>query len=208
MSESRLHNASRQQLCDLINDRLKEGIIASFEEICCMIYELKTRCKFNHELIGHPMFRFYAEVRNNRLTGAMVYAFGGNKRKLAHFEGRPKELQNELASGKLVTVIGISKGDIVEKKLAIVDMAPAELARAFPVGKSPATIGEQRTALEAELASKPKIHVRQQPVARADGEKQTFSLGTQTVPLNVILGALREIGLEVRGLSKLAKETV
>ena len=207
MTTSRLHNASRQQLCDLINDLLKEGIIASFEEICSMIFELKTRCKFNHELIGHSMFRFYAEVRNGRLTGAMVYALGGNKRMLSHMEGRPKDFQNELAGGKLVTIVTTSKSEIVERDKAVIDMTYSELARAFPAGKSPATIGEQRSALEAELASKPKAHVPQQPVARADGEKQTFSLGGQTVPLNVILGALREIGLEVRGLSKLVKET-
>lgn len=207
MSSGRLHNMSREQLIAFVDER-KGTIIASFEDICEAIYELKTRCKFNHSLIGTELFRFYAQVRNGRLTGAMVYALGGNKRMLSHMEGRPKELQNELAAGRLLTIAVEIKGEIVERDKAIIDMRYAELARVFPINKSPATIGEQRAALEAELASKPKTHVRQQPVARADGEKQTFSLGTQTVPLNVILGALREIGLEVRGLSKLAKETV
>ena len=99
------------------------------------------------------------------------------------------------------------RGEIVEKRTDWKKMSSAAFKRMFPIGGPVRPVHEQRAILEAELASKPKIHVRQQPVARADGEKQTFTLGTQTVPLNVILGALREIGLEVRGLSKLVKET-
>lgn len=203
---SRLHNMSREQLISFIDER-KGGIIASFEDICEAIYELKTRYKFDHSPIRNQLFRFYAEVRNGRLTGAMVYALGGDRRYLIHMEGRPKELQNELAGGKLVSIATrTAKGEIVEKDKAIVDMTFQEIARAFPIGKSPATVYEQRAALELELPKEFTTPACQVPTPRADAKTQTFTLGSATVPLTQVVEALREIGLEVRGLAKLMKD--
>ena len=53
-------------------------------------------------------------------------------------------------------------------------------------------------AVEAgEIVAAPVTHIRRQPLARIDVHGQTFTLGNQTVPLNVVVAAMREAGMDV-----------
>ena len=151
--------------------------------------------------------KWYREVGTGKLLPETVMTFARKPDYLKHLCGYNRDTQMAITRGNEFNWCEEFRGEIIEKRTDWKKMSAAAFKRMFPIGGPLQSVHEQRATIEAELSSKPKTHVRQQPVARADGEKQTFTLGSQTVPLNVILGALREIGLEVRGLSKLVKET-
>ena len=195
-------NQSEAQIIARIED-LRADLALNFGQICELLVLIKP-----HYLHKDPMFKWYREVATGKLLPETVMTFAHKPDYLKHLCGYNRETQMAITRGNEFNWCEEYRGEIVEKRTDWKKMSAAAFKRMFPIGGPVQSVHEQRAALEAELASKPKTHVRQQPVARADGEKQTFSLGTQTVPLSVILGALREIGLEVRGLSKLAKETV
>ena len=197
----KLSNQQEAQIGARIEDLLSDFAM-NFGQICELLTQLKS-----HYLHKDNKFRWYREVASGKLLPLTVMQFSGKKGYLEHLCGYNRDLQKSLLLMKEFDWVDIDRGQIVEKRTDWTKMSSAAFKRMFPIGGPVRSVHEQRAILEAELASRPKTHVRQQPVARADGEKQTFSLGTQTVPLNVILGALREIGLEVRGLSKLVKET-
>lgn len=198
----KLSNQSEAQIVARIED-LKADLALNFGHICELLVQIKS-----HYLHKDPMFKWYREVGTGKLLPETVMTFARKPDYLKHLCGYNRETQMAITRGNEFNWCEDYRGQIVEKRTDWRKMSVAAFKRMFPIGGPVQSVHEQRATLEAELASKPTTHVRQQPVARADGEKQTFSLGTQTVPLNVILGALREIGLEVRGLSKLAKETV
>ena len=197
----KLSNQNEAQIGARI-EALKDDLAHNYGEICELLSQLKS-----HYMHKDPLYRFYKEVASGKLLPVTAMAFARKPDYLKHLCGYSRELQLSLVRVKEFDWVDIYKGEIVENRTNWLKMSSAAFKRMFPIGGPVRSVHEQRAALEAELASKPKTHVHQQPVARADGEKQTFSLGTQTVPLNVILGALREIGLEVRGISKLVKET-
>ena len=197
----KLTSQSEAQIVARIED-LKADLASNFGQICELLVQIKS-----HYLQKDPMFKWYREVGTGKLLPETVMTLAHKKDYLKHLCGYSRETQMAIIRGNQFNWCEETRGEIVEKRTDLSKMSVAAFKRMFPIGGPVQSIHEQRAALEAELATKPKTHVRQQPVARADGEKQTFTLGSQTVPLNVILGALREIGLEVRGLSKLVKET-
>ena len=196
----KLSNQNEAQLVARIED-LKADLSFNFGQICELLTQIKS-----HYLHKDPMFKWYREVGTGKLLPETVMTFARKPDYLKHLCGYSRETQMSITRCNEFNWCEEFRGEIVEKRTDWKKMSSAAFKRMFPIGGPVRSVHEQRAIVEAELASKSKTHVRQQPVARADGEKQTFSLGTQTVPLNVILGALREIGLEVRGLETLNQQ--
>jgi hypothetical protein len=69
----------------------------------------------------------------------------------------------------------------------------------FPVGAPVRSVHEQKAILQQQMAAGPVTHVRRQAVARCDAAAGKFTLGTQTVPISIILTALREAGITTNG---------
>lgn len=195
----KLSNQNEAQLVARIED-LKADLALNFGQIC----ELLTQIKF-HYLHKDPMFKWYREVGTGKLLPETVMTFARKPDYLKHLCGYNRDTQMAITRGNEFNWCDVVNGEVREKRTDWKSMKSAAFKRMFPIGGPVQSVHEQRAAIEAELASKPKTHVRQQPVARADAEKQTFSLGTQTVPLNVILGALLEIGLEVHQIAHPAR---
>lgn len=173
-------------------EELKGDLAHNFGQICDLLVQVK-----NHYLHRDSIFRWYKEVAAKKLLAETVLTFGTRRTHLSHICGYGHDLQRTLARGGEFDWVTVEKGEVVEKRTSWHKMPTADFKRMFPIGGPVRTVTEQRAILEAELAASPKTHVNRQPVARADREKESFTLGGQTVPLNVILGALREIGCEI-----------
>jgi len=182
-------NRNQAQIAAKIEGLLSD-MAANFKDIC----ELLTGVD-RHYLHKDPMFRWYKEVAHGKLVPETVMAMSKASHLIRHMAGRSREVQMAVAMDREFDWCRVVKGDIVQKRGSWRQMSTAEFKRMFPVGGAILTVPEQRSALETELATAPVTHIRRQPLARVDVEAQLFSLGTQVVPLNVVLAALREVGI-------------
>lgn len=171
-------------------EELKADLAYNFGQICDLLMQVK-----NHYLHRDSLFRWYKEVSAKKLLPEVVLAFGTRRNHLTHVCGYNRDLQRTLADGRDFDWIKVEKGEIVQKRTSWNKMPTDAFKRMFPIGGPVRTVVEQRAILEAELGAAPKTHVNRQPIVRADREKETVTVGKQTVPLNVILGALREAGI-------------
>lgn len=182
-------NRNQAQIAARIENLLGE-MAHNFKEICELLTGLDS-----HYLHRDPMFRWYKEIATGKLMPELVMAMARASHLVKHMVGRPREAQLAVAEDKPFDWCRIVNGEITTKRGSWRQMSAAEFKRMFPVGGPVQTVTDQRSALHCELAASPVTHIRRQPVARVDTEKQTFRLGAQTVPLSVVLAALREAGL-------------
>lgn len=168
-------------------EELKTHMAENFGAICENLVLIKT-----HYLHRDSLFRWYREVSSGKLLPEVVMAFGNRRAHLIHISGYNRDLQKTLARGGEFDWATVDKGEVVEKRTSWNKMPPDAFKRMFPIGGPVRTVVEQRAILEAELAAAPKEFVNRQPVVRVDAEARTMRVAGRTVPLNVILGALRE----------------
>lgn len=166
-------------------EELKTDLTINFKSICDLLVQLK-----HHYLHRDSIFRWYKEVSSGKLLPETVLAFGTRRTHLMQICGYNRELQRTLANGGEFDWATVEKGEIIEKRTSWHKMPTDAFKRMFPIGGPVRTLAEQKAILQSELAAVPKTHVNRQPIVRVDGEK--VIVGSQAVPLNVILGALRE----------------
>lgn len=192
----KLHNLSKEQLYSFIEDR-KSDIVSHYKDVCEAIWELEVRCKDKHPMRDHLYCRFYKQVHNKTLSIRMILALAGGQRLLAHMEGRPISLQDELADGRLISVCQIFKGEIVEARIPINEFSQSDLQVAFPIGKLPATLIEQRTHLEAKLATNPAPVAPKPPTVSADPLRRVVIIDGKPADPEALAEAMRAIGYTV-----------
>lgn len=171
-------------------EELKGDLALNFKQICELLALVS-----NHYLHRDPLFRWYREVATGKLIPEVVMAMAMKRDYLKHLMGRPREVQLEVARDKEFDWCTSIKGEILDRRSSWKKMGAADFKRMFPVGQPIRSLHEQREVLRAELAAGPITHIRRQPLARVDAQAQTFTLGAQTVPLSVVLAALREAGI-------------
>lgn len=184
-------NRNQAQIAAKIENLLTD-MAANFKEICELLAGLDM-----HYLHRDPMFRWYREVAHGKLIPEAIMAMSKATHLVKHMVGRSREVQLAIASDREFHWCREVKGEIVQKRGSWRQMSATEFKRMFPVGGAILTVPEQRAILEREAAAAPVTHIRRQPVARVDAKTQTFRLGSQVVPLGVVLAALREAGLSV-----------
>lgn len=192
--ETKMTNQNEAQIVARIEE-LKGDLVRNFEAICENLALLKS-----HYMHRDTYFRWYREVSSRKLLPETVLAFGTRRTHLTHICGYNRDLQKTLARGGEFDWATIERGEVVEKRTSWHKMPTDAFKRMFPIGGPLRTVTEQRVILEAELAAAPKVFVNRQPVVRVDADARTVRVAGYTVPLNVILGALREakiIGPEV-----------
>lgn len=177
-------------------EELKADLTLNFGNICELLTQLK-----HHYMHYHPTFRWYKEVASKKLLPETVMAFGTKRTHLTHICGYNRDLQTTLSEGREFDWVTIEKGEIVQKRSSWNKMPTDAFKRMFPIGGPVRTVVEQRAILEAELAAAPKTHVNRQPIVRVDRQKETVAVGSQTIPLNVILGALKEAGFSTEEIA-------
>lgn len=171
-------------------EELKGDLAHNFGQICDLLVQVK-----NHYLHRDSIFRWYREVSSGKLLPEVVMAFGTRRTHLNHISGYNRDLQKTLARGGEFDWATIERGEVVEKRTSWHKMPTDAFKRMFPIGGPVRTVAEQRAILEAELAAAPKVFVNRQPVVRVDADTRTMRVAGHTVPLNVILGALREANI-------------
>ena len=201
MELNRLHNQTNESLISAIESLRQQGL-SVFGEICEHLNELWKRGKKDHPLFKDRLYKHFAAVASGRLLPACVLAFSGNPGKLACVEGRPADVQKRIASGLPVPVLWLCKGEIAETSRSPAIMSLAELVLAFPPGKPPRTLAEQRAILQAQIDAVPpgaKTHVRGQPILRAvPSENPAVKIGNEVaVPLTALSGVLAELGFRI-----------
>jgi hypothetical protein len=172
-------------------EQLMANMAANFREICELLIALDK-----HYLHRDPMFKWYLEVANGKLVPTLIMAMVKSQPFIKHMVGRPRDVQINIAEDKPFDWCCVVKGEIEVKRGSWRQMSPSEFKRMFPEGAPVRSVAEQRADIEKQLATEPATHIRRQPLARADATAQTFTLGTQTVPLSIVLLALREAGVD------------
>lgn len=182
-------NRNEAQIAARIEALLKD-IALNFAEICGELVALES-----HYLHRDPMFRWYREVASGKLLPELIMAMSKAPGRISHMVGRPKDVQQSIARDGEFDWCRARDGEIEVRRGSWRQMRMDEFARMFPVGGPVRSITEQRELLVQKLAEGPVTHIRRQPVARVDAQASTFRLGYQTVPLSVVLLALREAGI-------------
>ena len=182
-------NQNEAQIIARIEDLLRD-IAMNFTQICDLLILVR-----GHHLHRKPMFRWYREVASGNLLAEVVMLMDRKPGYLKCLAGRPRKMQLELARGGEFDWCQEIKGEIVTMRTCWEKMGAADFKRMFPIGASIRSVQEQRAIIEQEMAARPVTHIRRQPLARIDVAAQTFSLGKQTVPLGVVIAAMREAGL-------------
>ncbi len=171
-------------------EALLSDIALNAHEICEMLAGLDK-----HYLHRDPLFRWYREVASGKLIFELVQAMAKAQHLVKHMVGRPRETQMAVARDKPFDWCDIVKGEVELKRGSWRQMSAEAFKLMFPIGGSVRSLTEQRELLVQKLAAAPVTHIRRQPIARVDAEARTFKLGHQTVPLSVVLLALREAGI-------------
>lgn len=184
-------NRNQAQIAARIENLLAD-MAHNFKEVCDLLTGLDK-----HYLHRDPMFRWYREVAAGKLVPETIMAMAKASNLVKHMVGRPREVQLAVATDGVFDWCREVNGEIVQRRGSWRQMSQAEFKRMFPIGGSVLSVSEQRAVLEQELAAGPVEFVRRQPVARADAAAGTFKLGSQVVPLSIVLSALREAGLAV-----------
>lgn len=182
-------NRNQAQIAARIENLLGD-MAHNFKEICELLTGLDS-----HYLHRDPMFRWYKEIATGKLMPELVMAMARASHLVKHMVGRPREVQLAVAEDKPFDWCRVEKGETVTRRGSWRQMSAAEFKRMFPVGEPVRSVSEQSALARLEMNRERVTHIRRQPVARVDTEKQTFRLGAQTVPLSVVLAALREAGL-------------
>ena len=177
-------------------EELKGDLALNFKQICELLLLLK-----GHYLHTDPLFRHYREIASGKLIAECVMVMAGKLGYLKHMSGRPRDVQLEIASDGEFDWCMVVKGEIVTKRSGWRKMYAADFKRMFPIGGGIRSVQEQRAIIQQEIAAGPVTHIRRQPTARIDVNAQTFTLGGQTVPLSVVVAAMREVGLSAPMLS-------
>jgi len=171
-------------------EELKGDLALNFKQICELLVLVGS-----HYLHRDPLFRWYRDVASNKLVPEIVMAMAMKRDYLKHLAGRPREMQLEVARDGEFDWCCEIKGAIVTKRTGWKKMASADFKRMFPIGAGIRSAHEQREIIQQEIADGPVTHIRRQPIARVNAAAQTFTLGAQTVPLSVVLNALREANI-------------
>ena len=195
MAVTQFNNMSNEQIIALIEDYKVQGLEA-IKATCVALKELKARGS-KHPYHRDRVYRWFNEVTDGRLHPGVVAMFNGNPSYLEPVIGRPLDTQKAIVAGREFDVAFERKGLIIDGRKTAAQMSIQMFRRLFPTGKPPATLAEQRKALEAEMSNKPVTFVRGHPVVKADRDKWEVRVGNTAIPLNVIKGALAEIGLSV-----------
>jgi hypothetical protein len=175
---------------------LKGDLALNFKQICELLVLVG-----NHYLHRDPLFRSYREVASGKLMAEAVMAMAAKRGYLAHIAGRPRDVQLEIARDGEFDWCCEVKGEIVTKRTGWKKMGMADFKRMFPIGGGVRSVQEQRAIIQQEIAAGPVTHIRRQPTARIDVSAQTFTLGSQTVPLSVVVSAMRDAGMSAPMLS-------
>jgi len=182
-------NQNEAQTIARIED-LKGDLALNFTQICELLVLVG-----NHYLHRDPLFRSYQEVASGKLVAEVVMAMASKRGYLTHLAGRPRDVQLKIARDGDLDWCCLVKGEIVVKRSSWKKMGAVDFKRMFPVGAGVRSVQEQRALIQQEIAAGPVTHIRRQPVARIDVTAQTFTLGSQTVPLSLVVAAMREAGL-------------
>ena len=184
-------NQNEAQTIARIED-LKADLALNFTQICELLMLVRS-----HYLHTDPMFRSYREVASGKLLAQIVMVMARKQSYLKHISGRPRDVQLEIARDGEFDWCCLVKGEIVTRRTSWKKMGAADFKRMFPIGAGIRSVQEQRAIIQEEMATAPVTHIRQQPRARIDVHAQTFALGKQTVPLSVVVSAMREAGMDV-----------
>jgi len=182
-------NQNEAQTIARIED-LKGDLALNFKQICDLLMLVG-----NHYLHRDPLFRNYREVSSGKLLAEVVMAMAAKRGYLAHLSGRPRDVQLEIARDGEFDWCYQFKGEIITKRTSWKKMGMADFKRMFPIGAGIRSVQEQRAIIQQEIAAAHVTQIRRQPVARIDVKAQTFTLGNQTVPLTVVIAAMREAGI-------------
>ena len=169
-------------------EELKGDLALNFKQICELLVLVGS-----HYLHRDALFRWYREVASGKLIPEVVMAMAMRRGYLSRLVGRPREVQLEVARDSEFDWCHEVKGEIVTKRTGWKKMGSADFKRMFPVGAGIRAVHEQRAIIEQEMAAGPVTHIRRQPLVRIDVKAQTFTLGNQTVPLSVVIAAMREV---------------
>ena len=197
MNVTRYDNMRDEQIIALIEDCVQDGLNRQ-EEICSHLQEMNRRGK-KHKLHKHPLYKWFNEISDRKLTMAVVALFSGKRAYLDHLVGRSIDMQKSIVAERELDVAQFDRKtrQIVDNRKPAIKLSIADFQRVFPKGKSVATLSEQRKALEVEMAQAPVTHTKHGPIVRANKETGVFMVGTTKVPLSVVVAALTEIGAQV-----------
>ena len=177
-------------------EELKADLALNFKLICELLVLVR-----GHYLHNDAMFRHYREIASGKLMAEIVMTMARKQGYLKHMSGRPRDVQLEIArDGEFDWCMAV-KGEIVTRRSGWRKMGAADFKRMFPIGGGVRSVQEQRAIIQQEIAAGPVTHIRRQPTARIDVSAQTFTLGTQTVPLSVVVAAMRDAGISAPMLS-------
>ena len=182
-------NQNQAQTIARIED-LKGDLAMNFKQICELLVLLR-----NHYLHRDPLFRSYREVASGAIIPEIAMCMAAKRGYLDHLAGRPHDLQRKIASDAEFDWCCEVKGEVVTKRTSWKKMGAADFKRMFPIGTGVRSVQEQRAIIEQEMARGPVTHIRHQPTARINLTLQTFTLGRQTVPLSVVIAAMREVNM-------------
>lgn len=194
---TQFNNMSVEQIIARIESHKSDGDDA-VREICICLVELKRR-KIAHPLHKNPVYRWYEVIASDKLHPGVAVLFNGNPRYLEHVVGRPLDVQKGIVSGREYDVVFAKGTEIKSERKSAIKMSLSMFQRLFPIGKHPASLSEQRAALEVEIEAKPCTHIRRDPIVRADASSRVLFVGKHSIPLSVVKAALAEIGLTVTG---------
>jgi len=188
-------NQNEAQIIARIED-LKADLALNFKQICELLVLVR-----GHYLHSDAMFRHYREIASGKLMAEIVMTMARKQGYLKHMSGRPRDVQLEIARDGEFDWCTAVKGEIVTRRSGWRKMGAADFKRMFPIGGGIRSVQEQRAIIQQEIAAGPVTHIRRQPTARIDVSAQTFTLGTQTVPLSVVVAAMRDAGISAPMLS-------
>ena len=198
MAPNRYNNMRDEQIIALIEDCIQSGL-SSQQDICEHLAEMARRDR-RHRLHNHRLYKWYKEVADGRLSMGVVAMFEGDKRYLDRLVGRSLEMQKSIVAERDTDLAQFDRKTrtIVDVRKPVIKLSLADFRRVFPLGKPPATLKEQREALEAEMASRPVTSTTHGPIVKADATLGILKVGNTSVPFSAIRAALAEIGMTIQ----------
>ena len=198
MTPNRYNNMRDEQIIALIEDCIQSGL-SSQQDICEHLAEMARR-RVRHKLHKHPLYKWYAQVADGNLLMGVVALYSGRKQYLDRLVGRSLDMQKAILAERDIDVAQLDRKTqkIVDVRKPVICLSLADFQRVFPLGKPPATLKEQREALEAELASRPVTRTTHGPIVKADATLGILKVGNTSVPFSAIRAALAEIGMTIQ----------
>ena len=200
MTPNRYNNMRDEQIIAMIEDCIQSGL-SSQQDICEHLAEMARR-RVPHRLHTHPLYKWYQEVADGKLLMGVVALYHGKRDKpyLNRLVGRSLDMQKAILAERDIDVAQLDRKTqkIVDVRKPVIRLSLADFQRVFPLGKPPATLKEQREALEAELASRPVTRTTHGPIVKADAILGILKVGNTSVPFSAIRAALAEIGMTIQ----------